>query len=253
MSKVEPIAKEIIDFSDTQIAFSNYSDKELKRKERLFKFMNNSFFVNASSKLGVLAVKMRIPFSEKIIRSTIFKQFCGGRTLIESETAIKRLFDSSIASVLDYGAEAKTSEEDLDHTLSELIKAVEFAGSNASVPVVSTKLTAIAEDDILIKAQTDEPMNAAEIKSFEKAKGRLDKLCKRAKEMKVKIFVDAEESWMQTTMDEMVVEMMQRYNQHEVVVYNTFQMYRHDRLAYLKESYQHAQENGYMLGILRGL
>ena len=254
MPETEPILEPIIDFSNTEIAFSDYSDKELIKMKRLFGFMNKSKLVNLSTTLGMWAVKYRIPLSTFLIKNTIFNQFCGGQSLAQSQASIDRLANMGVASVLDYGAESKTEESDLDYTLKELIKAVEFAGSNSSVPVISTKITALAEDDILTKAQTDQALNKEEQISLDKAKARLDVLCKRASELGVKVFVDAEESWMQDTIDEMVVEMMMKYNKEHVIVYNTFQMYRVDKLAHIKDSYQHALENGYKLGakLVRG-
>ena len=47
---------------------------------------------------------------------------------------------------------------------------------------------------------------------------------------------------------------MSKYNKERVIVYNTFQMYRKDRLAFLKESFDKAKAGGYLLGakVVRG-
>ncbi|MEO6189845.1 MAG: proline dehydrogenase family protein, partial [Saprospiraceae bacterium] len=70
----------------------------------------------------------------------------------------------------------------------------------------------------------------------------------------VSIFVDAEESWIQDPLDELVHEYMAIFNKEKPIIYNTFQMYRQDRLQFLKESFEKAKEKNYILGakIVRG-
>jgi len=47
---------------------------------------------------------------------------------------------------------------------------------------------------------------------------------------------------------------MALFNKTNVIVYNTFQMYRHDRLQYLKDSLAEGKKNGYKVGakLVRG-
>ncbi len=242
------------DFSDTEIAFSSKSDKELKQTARLFKLMSNPLLVKLGSTIGLWANRMHLPFVDSIVEKTIFAQFCGGKTLLESQLAIEKLDKYKILSVLDYGAEGKSTEAELDRTLEKLIEGVRFASTNDGVPVVSTKLTSLATNAILVKWQTPEGLSKDEEVIFEHVVERINRLCSEAHKLGVSIFVDAEETWMQDTIDHVVETMMERYNLKRVIVYNTFQLYRIDSLNNLKEAYARAQSNGYLLGakLVRG-
>ncbi|MDX1478018.1 MAG: proline dehydrogenase family protein [Saprospiraceae bacterium] len=244
----DPEPGTVVDFSNTEIAFLNKSNKELKKTARLFRMMNNQFLVDVTSRLGLWATRFNLPLSGRIIENTIFYLFCGGKSLLECQPVIDKLYKYKTLTVLDYGAEGKTTEEELDGALREILRAVEFAASNASVPVVSTKPTALADNALLIKWQSGTPFNEQERQAFGRVMDRLDTLCGRARELGVKVFVDAEESWMQDTIDYMVEEMMQKYNTEGVCVYNTYQLYRHDKLANLQEAFERARSKGYVLG-----
>jgi proline dehydrogenase len=243
-----------LDLYNTEIAFSHLSNNALVKTARLFKLMGNPTFVNLGTKLGLLAVKMRFPLTETIIRKTIFNQFCGGENLLGCQKTIDYLYKQDTLTILDYGAEAKSSEEDLDKVMRELTRAVEFAASNNSVPVVSTKLSGLADNELLTKVQDNQALNASEQRAFRKLHERVNHICARAHELGVGIMIDAEESWLQDTLDDLVDEMMAKYNKQRVVVYNTFQLYRHDRLAFIHESYEKARKEGYLLGakLVRG-
>ncbi len=247
-------AKEAIDFSNTEIAFSSKSNKELKKAAWLFNMMNKQWLVDYMSSLGLVALKMRLPFVNKIIKETIFTQFVGGRTLLESQPSISKLYESNIQSILDYGAEAKTEEKDFNFTMNENMRAIEFAYTNASVPVISTKITGLARFGLLEGIQKGEPLTRETRSEYRSILKRVDAICHLAHERKVGVFFDAEESWIQDTIDHLVRLMMKRYNKNEVIVYNTYQMYRHDRLQYLIDSFSLAQNEGYLLGakLVRG-
>lgn len=243
-----------IDFTNTEIAFSNKSDKELKNMAFLFYWMNKPFFVNLASGIGLFAVKFRLPFAKSIIRKTIFPQFVGGENLLDCQKAIDKLYKFNTLTILDYGAEGKSSEEELNAVMQELTRAVDFAASNNSVPVVSTKLTGLVDNEILIKIQAKEALSTGEKDQFQKFKHRVNTICSRASELGVGVFVDAEESWLQEPIDRLVEEMMIKYNKEKVIVYNTFQLYLTNKLKYLNDSLMHAKEHGYMLGakLVRG-
>ncbi|HFB99452.1 MAG TPA: proline dehydrogenase, partial [Phaeodactylibacter sp.] len=125
-----------LDFSNTEIAFAHKTDKELKKAAWLFNLMNKTWVVNPLSNLGLLAMKMHIPFTKKIVRETMFEQFVGGRTLLECTPAIAKLYEFNIQTVLDYGAEGKETEKDFDKTMNENIRSIDFAATNESTPVV---------------------------------------------------------------------------------------------------------------------
>ncbi len=252
MDKAEPDHR--IDFSNTEIAFKHQSDKELKKAHWLFKMMNNPNLVSVGSTLGLFAIKFRLPFAQSIIKKTIFEHFCGGTNLLDCQKSIDDLYRFKTLTILDYGAESKSSEEDLDHVRDETIRAIELAASNASVPVVSTKVTGLVDNDVLIKLQLKEELSDSEKYEFDKLKERLHKIGSRARDLKVAVFIDAEESWMQDPIDELVNEMMELYNKDEAIIYNTYQLYRNDKLPQLIADHKVAQEKGYILGakLVRG-
>jgi proline dehydrogenase len=243
-----------INFSNTEIAFKNKSDQELKKAYQLFKMMNKSWFVNLGSKLGTLAVKWNLPFSKVIVKNTIFEQFCGGTTLLNSQPTIDKLAQYNVVSLLDYGAEGKTTEEAYNRTMNENIKALEFASTNPSIPVVTTKITGLARFELLEKISAGEPLSVEEEQEYSIVLKRIDAICASASQNNTSIFIDAEETWIQDAIDSITNLMMSRYNKEKVSVFNTFQMYRHDRLAFLKKSYEEANKKGYLLGakLVRG-
>ena len=250
MGKTGPV----VDFSNTKIAFGGKTDKELKKTAWLFKLMNNPLMVNVGSKLGLLAVKLRLPFSEYALKETIYSQFVGGTTLLETQKVIDRLYKNKSYTILDYGAEGKETEEDLNNTLNETLRAIDFAHENQTVPVVSTKITGLASNSLLEKIQTDRDLDDEEKREYRSVLKRVDALCSYASQKDVILYFDAEESWMQDSIDHLVNMMMKRYNRHKAIIYNTFQMYRHDRLQFLIDSHDTAKKQGYILGakLVRG-
>lgn len=254
MGKTIMAKKTPIDFTNTAIAFSGKTDAELKRATRLFKLMNQSWLVDIGAKLGVTALNLNLPFVEDLIKMTIFEQFCGGTTLLDSQKVISKLHEQKSLSILDYGAEAKSNELDFNGTMNEAIRAIDFAEQNESVPVISLKITGIARFKLLEKIQQGKALTEVEKKEFKNVNKRLDAVCYAAHNKKVGVFIDAEESWIQDTIDFLAQKMMKRYNEEIVIVYNTYQMYRHDRLQYLIDSFETARKEGYLLGakLVRG-
>ncbi len=250
----DPDPVRAIDFENTEIAFASKTDKELKWMSKLFTLMNVSWLVSIGSKLGLWGIKLHIPFVKNIIKNTIFDHFCGGTNLLDCQENIDKLRQNNSLTILDYGAEAKSTEEDFIHVTKETIKAIEFAASNSSVPVVSTKLTGIIDNDLLIKIQSGENLTSGEKSEYEKWVHRFDKICTRAAELGVGIFVDAEESWLQKPIDDLVVQMMAKHNKERIIVYNTYQLYLKSKLQQLKNDHKKALDQGYILGakLVRG-
>ena len=243
-----------LNFNNTQIAFSHRDDKELKKLYKLFKAMNSPTLVGIGSALAPTAIRLKLPFVKSIFDRSIFNQFVGGYTLLDTQRNIDLLYNSNTLTILDYGAESKTTEEELDNVMKENINSVELAASNNSVPAISTKLTGLAPNELLIKMQTDEDLTENELRQKDKFENRIDSICKRAYELGVGLMIDAEESWMQDTIDRVVEVLMKEYNKEKVIVYNTFQLYRNDKLNYLKSSYEKAVSEGYKIGakLVRG-
>lgn len=244
----------MIDFSNTEIAFSHKSNDQLKKAGWLFATMNKQWLVTVGSKLGLAAIKLRLPLVETIVKHTIFDQFCGGTTLLESQPTIKELYQSTTQTILDYGAEAKETELDFNQVMNENIRALDFGASHDSVPIISIKITGLARFELLQKIQNSAHLSKEEIIEYRNVLKRIDAICHRAAEKGVGVFVDAEESWIQDAIDHLTTLMMKRYNTDKVIVYNTFQMYRHDRLQFLIDSFNDAERDGYMLGakLVRG-
>lgn len=243
-----------LDLTNTEIAFADKTDGELKATARLFKLMNNATLVNIGAKLAILAVKLRLPFFETITKKTIFPQFCGGTTLLDSQKSIDRLYKYGVLTVLDYGAEGKESEEEYNLTMNENIRALEFASKSEAIPIISTKLTGLASNALLEKISAGKDLSSNEKEGRKNLLKRMDSICHNAAKTGVAVFIDAEETWYQPAIDHIANTMMKRYNQERVVVYNTFQLYRTDRLAYLMESFNRAKQEGYLLGakLVRG-
>ncbi len=248
------IQKNKLDFSNTENAFSNKSDKELKKTAWLFRMMNSPTLVKLGAPLALKSVQWGLPFAEKVVQNTIFQQFCGGTTLLNSSKTIERLAAGHAKSILDYGVEAKETEDEFNKAMNENIRAIEFASRSKDIPFISIKITGLARFALLEKIQNNAPMTEDEKNEYFNASKRLDAICHTGRDKGIRVLIDAEESWIQDAIDRMANIMMARYNKERAVVYNTFQMYRHDRLAFLKESFDLAKSKEYYLGakLVRG-
>jgi len=243
-----------VDFTDTEIAFSIKKDKELKRMAVLFKAMNNPTLVKIGSSLAIIALKLRLPFTEWAIKNTIFFQFVGGDSLLHCQRTVDKLHSFDTLTVLDYGAEAKYKEEDLDEVMEENLRAIEFAASNTSVPIITIKMTGLAQDHILEKLSRDQKLTTSEEVLFERLMGRLEEICDKARELAVGVFIDAEESWIQKAIDSIALKLMADYNKEKVTVYTTYQMYIKDKLNQMLTDHKSATDGEFKLGakIVRG-
>lgn len=242
-----------VSFENTQYAFAYKSDLELKRSYRLFSLMHYSWLVKIGSLLAPIALKFKLPV-KGIIRDTIFKQFCGGERLEEVAQTATSLHRFSVACVLDYGVEGAQREEDFDTAVREFQKAINYAGSHPDIPMVVIKVTGLARFQLLQKYQEGSPLTAAEEREWQRVFERINAICRTACEQNVSVLIDAEESWIQKGLDTLSCQMMARYNQANVVVYNTFQLYQHSRFAALREQWRHSRDNNYLMGakLVRG-
>lgn len=248
------VKPQVVDFTNTEIAFADKTNGELRRTSWLFKLMNKAWIVSTGGSFGLWLHANKINIFNPLVRMTIFKQFCGGVSLSDSTEAIQHLMDQKTLTVLDFGAEGRSREEDFDRTLEENLKAITYASSNPGVPVISSKITALASEDILEKFQSGRLQSEADVEAFSRVQTRIDRLCSAAWQNGVAVFIDAEETWMQDTIDHLVKIMMERYNKEKAVVYHTYQLYRKDKLESLKADHKEAQEKGYILGakLVRG-
>jgi len=243
----------MISFDNTEIAFSGKTNGDLNRSYWLFKMVSSPTFVNVGQKLTALALNLHIPV-KWIIKPTIFKQFCGGENIEECTKAIEQLGKYNIGTILDYSVEGKESEEDFDHCMKETIATIQKAKGNKNIPFCVFKITGLARVELLEKVSAGKELVESEKREYEKVKERVNSICRKAYEFSVSVFIDAEESWTQQAMDDMANNMMEKYNKEKAIVYNTYQLYRHDRLDFLKASFQLASEKKYILGakLVRG-
>lgn len=242
-----------LSFDNTEVAFKYRTNKELKRAHFLFSSMSSAFL----SKMGILslqwAMKWGLPV-KGIIKKTIFSQFCGGENLEEAAATAQKLAQFGVGTALDYGVEGKAGETEFDQAVPEFLKAIEYAASQSNIPFIPLKITAFARFALLEKLHVDAPLNAEEVEEWQRVQRRIHQICQTAHDFQIMILIDAEESWIQQPVDDLANAMMAMFNKERVIVFNTFQLYRHDRLDYLKESLGMAQAHGFLLGakLVRG-
>jgi proline dehydrogenase len=235
-------------FDNTEIAFGGKSNAELKRAYWLFKLISNPSLVAAGRVLTHVALTLRIPIGWAL-RGNIFKQFCGGETIVQCSRAVDSLGKFNIGTILDYSVEGKENEADFENTKAEIMLTVQQASRSNSIPFSVFKITGIARFELLEKMNDLSPLSATEKLEWERVEARVDAICAHAAKHNVPIFIDAEDSWIQDAIDRLADAMMARYNSAQAIVYNTVQLYRHDRLAFLKTSHQKAINQNYFLGV----
>jgi proline dehydrogenase len=237
-----------LDFSNTEIAFQSKNNAELRTSYLLFKAIGINWLVKMGTPLVETAFALHLPI-KPLIKHTVYKQFVGGEYINECELAINNLYKYGIGTILDYSVEGKEAEEDFDYTCKETIDTIYKAKNNPKIPFCVFKVTGVARFALLEKINKNILLNVDEQAEFDKVFNRIDKICKTAFESNVRLFIDAEETWIQIAIDNLATQMMQKYNKEKAIVFNTLQLYRHDRLAFLKESHQQAISNDYYLGV----
>lgn len=237
-----------LSFENTEIAFRSKSKADLKRSYWLFKAIGYNWLVKLGPPLTEFAFKIHLPISG-IIKATVFKQFCGGETMDECDNVMKHLNEYGIGSILDYSVEGKEAESEFEHTTNETLHTIAKAAQHAHIPFCVFKVTGLARFDLLAKVNAKEQLSNSEQTEFDKVKERVERICRKAFEHKVRIFIDAEETWIQDTIDGLAREMMLKFNKEKAIVYNTIQLYRHDRLEFLKHSFEDSLKHNYYLGV----
>ena len=239
----------MVSFDNTEVAFQSKTNKDLKRAYWLFKIIASPTIVKIGKFFTNLALKMGLPI-RRPVKATIFKQFCGGETIQECSETIKHLGSFQVGTILDYSVEGKTSDEDFNKTVNIIIRTIERAKNDPNIPFAVFKVTGIARFDLLEKASNKQhKLTDKEQKEIQVIINRIDKIAKASYDAKVPLFIDAEETWIQDAIDTWSFEMMLKYNKEEAIIYNTLQMYRHDRLEFLKDCYELAKKNGVFYGV----
>jgi len=240
-------------FDNTEVAFSLKSDTELDRAYFLFKMIDNQPLVRIGTAVTNFAIKAHLPV-EGLIRATVFDHFCGGVNEMDCLSVVDKMFTKGVSSVLDYSVEGKEEEEQFDAALKMTLKTIEFAKERQAIPFAVFKPTGFGRLDLYEKVGNKSELTSEEIAEWNRVEARFDLVCSEAHTKNVPLLIDAEESWMQDAADTLVTRMMQKYNKEKAIVFNTLQMYRWDRLDYLKNLHQQANSEGFYIGmkIVRG-
>ena len=240
-------------FNNTEVAFSLKSDTELERAYFLFKLIESQPLVKIGTAVTNFALKAHLPV-EGLIRSTVFDHFCGGINEHDCLSVVDKMYTKGVSSVLDYSVEGKEEEAQFDAALEMILKTVDFAKERMAIPFAVFKPTGFGRIALYEKVGYGAELNEKEKEEWYRVVARFDKVCKIAHDKDVALLIDAEESWMQDAADDLVEEMMCKYNKQRAIVFNTLQMYRWDRLDYLKNLHDRANKDGFFIGmkIVRG-
>ena len=224
-------------FDNTKIGFVLKSNFELEKAYFLFKIISNKTLTNFGKILLNIILTFKLPLLF-IVKRTVFQQFCAGSNLEESMETVNKLFSKNVYSYLSYSVEGAQNNDSFKKSCQDVIDSIEFASDKKNIPFTVFKPTAISKTDNLMIGEIDKI-----------TLDRFDRICKKASEKNVKILIDAEESWIQDSIDSIVLMMMKKYNKQKTIVFNTVQMYRHDRLEYLKDLHNSSKQNDFEIGI----
>ncbi len=240
-----------IDFSNTKIAFQYKSTKDLKQAYQLFKLLSYPGLVNIVAIIAPFFVKAG---GKSLIKKTLYKQFVGGETREECMNIIETLAQYNVGSILDYSVEGEQNEASFEQCKNEIIQNIVFSKDKPHIPFCVFKPTGLIRFALLEKFSTGTGLTSEEQKEWQRSKNRVLEICQKAYEYHQPIFIDAEESWIQKAIDNLADECMQTFNKNHCIVLNTYQLYRTDRLQFLKDSLQKAKNHGYYLGakLVRG-
>jgi proline dehydrogenase len=245
-----------IDFSDTKIAFEQYDNVRLKKTYVIFALMNQNWLVKIGTFFINLFLKIGFPI-KKAIKVTIFQHFCGGESITDCQQSINNLNKYNVGTILDYSVEGEDSEEDFEKTKNEILKTIKYAKQNLEkVPFSVFKISGIGSTEILEKANLEiSNLTVAELEKYKKIENRILEICTEAFINQVKIFFDAEETWIQGAIDRFCLAMMLKFNVNDLpIVYNTYQMYRNEGFEILKKHIAVTKKNNVQFGakLVRG-
>lgn len=240
-------------FNNTQVAFALKSDTELDRAYFLFKMIANEPLVRIGTAVTNFAIKAHLPV-EGLIRATVFDHFCGGINVNDCLTVVDKMHTKDVSSILDYSVEGKEADEQFDAALEMTLKTIDFAAEKRAIPFAVFKPTGFGRFELYEKLGEGKTLSEAEQKDWNRVVERFEIVCKEAHRQNVALLIDAEESWMQDAADDLVIDMMRKYNKEKAIVFNTLQMYRHDRLDHLKKVHNLAKAEGFFIGmkVVRG-
>jgi proline dehydrogenase len=235
-------------FDNTEVAFTLKSNTELERAYFLFTLIASQPLVKIGTAVTNFALKAHLPV-EGLIRATVFDHFCGGVNEVDCLKVVDKMHTKGVSSVLDYSVEGKEEESQFDAALAMTLKTIEFAKEREAIPFAVFKPTGFGRINLYEKVGEQAELSGAEQDEWQRVINRFDTACKAAFEKDVLLLIDAEESWMQDAADAIVTDMMRKYNKQKAIVFNTLQLYRWDRLDYLKQLHEQAKIEGFYIGM----
>jgi len=235
-------------FNNTKTAFSIKTDTELERAYFLFKMIQSEPLVRIGTAVTKFAIKAHLPV-EHLIRASVFDHFCGGVTEEDCMPVIDKMYQKNVHAILDYSVEGKETEEQFDLALEKTLKILDFVKEKDAIPFAVFKPTGFGRFALYQKITEKEPLSDSEKSEWNRVVERYKKVAQKAYDNDVPLLIDAEESWMQDAADDLIETLMEEFNKDKAIVFSTLQMYRHDRLAYLKNLHQRAKEKGFYIGM----
>jgi len=237
-----------VDFRNTEVAFKHKSNSELRFAQLIFKLMGSASMTKVMTNMTLFALKLNLPVAWAV-KPTIFKQFCGGTSIKDSSKTFDLLAQNGIEAILDYSVEGQESEMSFDGVRDELLKLIENAKALSKVPTTCLKVTGLGRFALLQKVTENKELSQSEKLEYNKVVERLNSICAKGHELDVKIYIDAEESWVQVAIDRLAEVMIKKYNSEKAIVYTTLQLCRHDKLSHLKELISRAKSEKFVLGV----
>lgn len=235
-------------FENTATAFAIKTDAELERAYFLFKLIANQPLVRIGTAVTNFAIKTNLPV-EGLIRATVFDHFCGGVSEVDCMPVVDKLWEKGVSGILDYSVEGKDTEDPLDNALAVTLKILDFVKEKDAIPFAVFKPTGYGRFNLYVKKGTGEVLTTLEQEEWLRVVNRFEATCRKAHNLDVPLLIDAEESWMQDAADDLVEQMMIKYNKKKAIVFNTIQLYRWDRIDYLKKLQKKADKEGFKIGI----
>lgn len=243
-----------VSFDNTKIAFQDKTTLQLRKAQLMFRTIQNPTLTATGVKLLNKAVQWKLPFVSSLVKATLFEQFCGGETREESEKVVQAMHKRGVGSIFDYSIEGKAEEQVFDQVFKEILDIIDYAAGQKAIPFVVFKPTAFGRIELYEKVGNGKELSSQEVAEWERVKERFEAVAKKCHELKVRVMVDAEETWMQDAADQICEKMMEQYNREEPILWNTIQMYRTGRLEYMQDHLERAKQKGYKIGykIVRG-
>ncbi len=238
----------MLSFNNTKVAFADKDDKGLQKTHLVFKLISIGWLNAIGTSLLSFALKLNLPV-KGIIKATVFDHFCGGENIVDCENKIQELAKFNVKTILDYSVEGKQDDEDFDLCLNSLLESVERSKKDQLVPYCVVKLTGLIPFDLLKKVSQKSRLVDSEEEQYNKGLQRTQTLCKASFEAQIPLLIDAEESWIQDAIDQIALDMMHQFNQQKPIIFNTAQMYRHDRLKYIKTLCKQAIDGNFYIGL----